>query len=151
MRVPFATDEALIEDAREGDRLAFETLIQPLISPAYRLALVMVRDPSQAEDCVQEAALRAWRRGRPPARARAGRRRRGGGAALVPRHRRQRVQELAARPLDSRAAPRPAAARDRVGAHRGPAGPVRGPAPGAACAAARRACRTAAPLRARPG
>src|SRR5215813_682058 len=61
MRVPFATDEALIEDAREGDRLAFETLIQPLISPAYRLALVMVRDPSQAEDCVQEAALRAWR------------------------------------------------------------------------------------------
>jgi len=61
MRVPFATDEAPIEEAREGDRLAFEALIQPLISPAYRLALVMVRDPSQAEDCVQEAALRAWR------------------------------------------------------------------------------------------
>src|SRR5262249_58684969 len=61
MHVPFTSDEALVEEAREGARLAFETLIQPLISPAYRLALVMVRDPSQAEDCVQEAALRAWR------------------------------------------------------------------------------------------
>src|SRR5215472_1142376 len=43
MHVPLTTDEALVEEAREGDRLAFEALLQPLISPAYRLALVMVR------------------------------------------------------------------------------------------------------------
>ncbi len=61
MHVPSTIDGALAEEARAGDRLAFETLLRPLISPGYRLALVMVRDPSQAEDCVQEAALRAWR------------------------------------------------------------------------------------------
>lgn len=61
MHVLSTANEALTKEARAGDRLAFETLLQPLISPAYRLALVMVRDPSQAEDCVQEAALRAWR------------------------------------------------------------------------------------------
>src|SRR5262249_6560081 len=61
MHVPFTSDEALVEEARAGARVAFETLIQPLISPAYRLALVRVRDPSKADDCVQEAAPRAWR------------------------------------------------------------------------------------------
>jgi RNA polymerase sigma-70 factor (ECF subfamily) len=61
MHVLPSADDALAEEAQAGDRLAFETLIRPLISPAYRLALVMVRDPIQAEDCVQEAALRAWR------------------------------------------------------------------------------------------
>jgi RNA polymerase sigma-70 factor (ECF subfamily) len=61
MYVLATTDEQLVELAKDGDRAAFETLLRPLISPGYRLAMVMVRDPHQAEDCVQEAALRAWR------------------------------------------------------------------------------------------
>jgi RNA polymerase sigma-70 factor (ECF subfamily) len=40
----------------------FDALIGPLAEPAYRLALVILRDPAEAEDAVQEAALRAWRK-----------------------------------------------------------------------------------------
>src|SRR5262249_17340992 len=145
MHVPFTSDEALVEEAREGARLAFETLIQPLISPAYRLALVMVRDPSQAEDCVQEAALRAWR-----ARAQL----RGGAEglrawvlAIVPHECRNWLRGRWIRLLRPHPPPLPA----QSGRPRGPAGPVRGRAAGPARAAARRACRTAAPLRARRG
>jgi RNA polymerase sigma-70 factor (ECF subfamily) len=47
--------------ARRGDPGAFDDLIGPLVGPAYRLAFSMVRDPSTAEDVVQDAAIRAWR------------------------------------------------------------------------------------------
>lgn len=52
----------LIETAREGDRTAFEALLAPAAPPAARLALAMLHDRGEAEDAVQEAALKAWRK-----------------------------------------------------------------------------------------
>ena len=55
----------LLSRARQGDRPAFEEVLRPVIQPAYRLALAMLRDTAAAEDAVQEMALQAWRhRGR---------------------------------------------------------------------------------------
>jgi len=48
--------------AAEGDPDAFSILIQPLLDPAYRLAAVMLGDRSAAEDAVQEASVKAWRK-----------------------------------------------------------------------------------------
>jgi RNA polymerase sigma-70 factor, ECF subfamily len=48
--------------AAEGDRDAFATLIHPLLDAAYRLAAVMLNDRSGAEDAVQEASIKAWRK-----------------------------------------------------------------------------------------
>lgn len=39
----------------------FDLELRPVILPAYRLALGMKLRPAEAEDAVQEAALRAWR------------------------------------------------------------------------------------------
>src|SRR5215831_7176221 len=50
----------LVERSLAGDRSAFEELIAPLIEPAYRLACGMLLDRDEAEDAVQEAALKAW-------------------------------------------------------------------------------------------
>jgi RNA polymerase sigma-70 factor (ECF subfamily) len=55
-------DWALVQAAKEGDRLAFDALVGPLIEPGYRLAFGMLHDRAEAEDVVQEAALKAWRR-----------------------------------------------------------------------------------------
>src|SRR3981081_2321335 len=51
----------LVAALRCGDPSAFEALIQPLIQPAYRVAFSLLGDRQQAEDAVQEAAMRAWR------------------------------------------------------------------------------------------
>lgn len=51
----------LVSLAKAGDELAFESLLRPLLAPAYKLACVMLQDPSEAEDAVQEAALKSWR------------------------------------------------------------------------------------------
>ena len=48
--------------AAGGDAQAFATLIEPLLDPAYRLAAVMLADRSTAEDAVQEASIKAWRK-----------------------------------------------------------------------------------------
>jgi RNA polymerase sigma-70 factor, ECF subfamily len=48
--------------AAEGDAHAFALLIEPLLDPAYRLAAVMLADRSTAEDAVQEASIKAWRK-----------------------------------------------------------------------------------------
>src|SRR5262249_21877943 len=48
--------------AAEGDPDAFSSLIQPLLDPGYRLAAVMLADRSAAEDAVQEASIKAWRK-----------------------------------------------------------------------------------------
>lgn len=48
--------------AAQGDAQAFAALIEPLLDPAYRLAAVMLNDRSTAEDAVQEASIKAWRK-----------------------------------------------------------------------------------------
>src|SRR5437867_2196909 len=48
--------------AARGDADAFSLLISPLLDPAYRLAAVMLNDRPAAEDAVQEASIKAWRK-----------------------------------------------------------------------------------------
>lgn len=51
----------LVLAARSGDATAFAMLVHAETPAAYRLALSIVRSPTEAEDAVQEAFLRAWR------------------------------------------------------------------------------------------
>ena len=52
----------VLSRALEGDSDSFTRLIEPLLDPAYRLAAVMLADRTAAEDAVQEAAVKAWRK-----------------------------------------------------------------------------------------
>src|SRR5689334_10471211 len=52
----------LVHRAKAGDRSAFDELVGPLVDQAFRLAFGMLHDRSAAEDAVQEAAVRAWRK-----------------------------------------------------------------------------------------
>jgi RNA polymerase sigma-70 factor (ECF subfamily) len=54
--------EALDEVGGQSAALDFDTLIGPLIQPGFRLALLMLDNPAEAEDAVQEAAVKAWRK-----------------------------------------------------------------------------------------
>jgi RNA polymerase sigma-70 factor, ECF subfamily len=51
-----------LDRAKAGDGHAFERLIAPLLDPAFRLAMTMLNDRAAAEDAVQEAAIKAWRK-----------------------------------------------------------------------------------------
>lgn len=53
--------DALARAAR-GDADAFTLLIEPLLDRAYRLAAVLLNDRTAAEDAVQEASVKAWRK-----------------------------------------------------------------------------------------
>ena len=59
-------EAAEIASAEAGASLlaaaTFEQELEPLLLPAFRLAVGMVMDPTLAEDAVQDAALRAWHR-----------------------------------------------------------------------------------------
>ncbi len=57
-----AADPDLVRDAKRGDEAAFTSLLRPLLEPAYRLAAGMLQDRQLAEDGVQEAAVKAWRK-----------------------------------------------------------------------------------------
>jgi RNA polymerase sigma-70 factor (ECF subfamily) len=57
-----AFDVDLVSRAQAGDEQAFTALLRPLVSSAYRLAGAMLHDPHAAEDVVQEASLKAWRK-----------------------------------------------------------------------------------------
>jgi RNA polymerase sigma-70 factor (ECF subfamily) len=52
----------LLEAAKLGDDNAFAILLQPLLEPGYRLAGGMLQDHQAAQDAVQEAAFKAWRK-----------------------------------------------------------------------------------------
>ena len=57
-----AADPNLVRAAKQGDEAAFTSLLRPLLEPAYRLAAGMLQDRHLAEDAVQEAAVKAWRK-----------------------------------------------------------------------------------------
>jgi RNA polymerase sigma factor (sigma-70 family) len=61
-RMDDRAEQALIRRAKEGDRAAYERLLEPAVRSATRLAFAMLQDRSEAEDAFQESALRAWRR-----------------------------------------------------------------------------------------
>jgi len=52
----------LMVSAAAGDANSFASLLDPLLDPAYRLASVMLADRGAAEDAVQEASIKAWRK-----------------------------------------------------------------------------------------
>jgi len=52
----------LVNAAKAGDRSAFDELVGPFVNQAFRLAFGMLHDREGAEDAVQEAALRSWRK-----------------------------------------------------------------------------------------
>jgi RNA polymerase sigma-70 factor (ECF subfamily) len=54
-------DERLVTRAQQGDKAAFEALVNRHAGPVYNLALRLLRHPEEAEDLAQEAFLRAWR------------------------------------------------------------------------------------------
>jgi RNA polymerase sigma-70 factor (ECF subfamily) len=58
----FLAHADLVARAKRGDREAFDQLVGPLVSQAFRLAYAMLHDREAAEDAVQEAAIRAWRK-----------------------------------------------------------------------------------------
>src|SRR5690242_20982462 len=52
----------VMASAAAGDAASFSRLIEPLLDPAFRLAAVMLGDRAAAEDAVQEASIKAWRK-----------------------------------------------------------------------------------------
>ena len=52
----------LVTAAKAGNDLAFNKLLEIVLEPGYKLACGMLHDPQAAEDAVQEAALKAWRK-----------------------------------------------------------------------------------------
>src|SRR5215472_1945989 len=60
--VTATTTAELLERSVAGDRVAFERLFRPLYDDAFRLAAAMLSDASLAEDAVQEALFKAWRK-----------------------------------------------------------------------------------------
>jgi RNA polymerase sigma-70 factor, ECF subfamily len=55
------TGTELILAARRGDGVSFDSLVGPLIEPGFKLAVVLLHNPEEAHDAVQEATLKAWR------------------------------------------------------------------------------------------
>ena len=54
--------EERLRRARAGDAFAFGELLVPVLDPGFRLAMTMLKDRNAAEDAVQEAALKSWRK-----------------------------------------------------------------------------------------
>jgi RNA polymerase sigma-70 factor (ECF subfamily) len=62
-QVLFVHNEAdLIAAARAGDGSAFAELVRPHYPAAFRVAYGLLHDVDEAEDAVQDAAFKAWRR-----------------------------------------------------------------------------------------
>jgi RNA polymerase sigma-70 factor (ECF subfamily) len=52
------------ERFRAGDTAAFDALVAEYTGPAFAAAVQVLRDPSLAEEAVQDAFVRIWQRGR---------------------------------------------------------------------------------------
>ncbi len=52
----------VVTSASRGREEEFDELVGPHLEAGYRTALAILRDPDEARDAVQEAALKAWRR-----------------------------------------------------------------------------------------
>ena len=57
-----SSEQQLIARAKSGEIEAFEAILRPSIDAAHRYACAILHDPSLAEDAVQEASERAWRK-----------------------------------------------------------------------------------------
>jgi RNA polymerase sigma-70 factor (ECF subfamily) len=55
-------EQALVEQAQSGDRVAMETLLTRHYQQMYHLALKMTRDPVKAQDVTQESCMQVLRR-----------------------------------------------------------------------------------------
>jgi RNA polymerase sigma-70 factor, ECF subfamily len=55
-----AEESILVDQARDGDAEAFEQLVQPQMSKAYRVALRITGNREDAEDAIQQALLKAY-------------------------------------------------------------------------------------------
>jgi RNA polymerase sigma-70 factor, ECF subfamily len=53
--------QAMLRQAQRGDVRAFERLYRDTIGRVHGICLRLTRDPALAEDCAQEAYLRAWK------------------------------------------------------------------------------------------
>ncbi len=54
-------EAGLVQRARGGDMRAFERLYRDHIGSVYGLCLRLMREPTSAQDCAQEAFVNAWR------------------------------------------------------------------------------------------
>lgn len=61
MDLALLSDEAVLALVSRGDEAALGVIYDRFGKPAYRLALRILRDPSLAEDAVQDAFLAVWR------------------------------------------------------------------------------------------
>ena len=59
--VPQLPDDQLVSRAREGDADAFDELVRRHTTQIYRMLTRVLRDPTAAEDVLQETFVRAWR------------------------------------------------------------------------------------------
>ena len=60
----------LVQDAKQGDQVAFMSLLEPLLEPGYRLACGMLHDHQAAEDSAgsrSQGLAQAWPAARGPA------------------------------------------------------------------------------------
>lgn len=56
------TGDDPVSRAKAGDRSAFDELVGPLVDQGFRLAFGILHDREAAEDAVQEATVRSWRK-----------------------------------------------------------------------------------------
>jgi RNA polymerase sigma factor (sigma-70 family) len=55
-------ERELVSAARRGDETAFERLIEAEAPRVYRAILAVVRSPEDAQEVIQDASVRAWRK-----------------------------------------------------------------------------------------
>lgn len=56
------SEQQVIARAKRGDVEAFEAILETTINSAHKYACALLHDPGLAEDAVQEACVRAWRK-----------------------------------------------------------------------------------------